>query len=426
MEKERLFSIQKMNKFYLFPFLVPIFCFCTKFFSEPMKYPTEEKNIKDVSEDNEHRFVFLYQMINSTSLIWGGLLYVVSYFRSKKENEDEDRKNLRRTFQKVLDEGKGVEDYKKNKLKSISIMIFMSLIITVYNIIKGYGTGHPQLEKRLYFLFFFTLINLFLFKRQIYSHQKLSLLIGLIGMVCIFATFFLTDAHKNTYLWQFDVILFFGSIFYSLYLVLYKYLTNNMAMNPFLLILIIGIISTFFTIVGYIIYSLAKGKGFLYVNLFIPQGSYVYTNRLWLKIMMYTIINTILQVLIFLVVYFFSPEVFAISDIISHFMSFLQKCFEKKIKNPAQITVNVIAYIVIILASFIYNEILVCNFWGLNENTWKAIDLKANIDLNYIDDRCSESIGDDIEMVRSSSLNGASMFSPYTLLEDANNSFLTS
>ena len=37
-------------------------------------------------------------------------------------------------------------------------------------------------------------------------------------------------------------------------------------------------------------------------------------------------------------------------------------------------------YLIIAIGAFIYNEIIVCNFCKLNENTWKAIDNKGNID----------------------------------------------
>ena len=40
---------------------------------------------------------------------------------------------------------------------------------------------------------------------------------------------------------------------------------------------------------------------------------------------------------------------------------------------------------IIAFASFIYNEIIVCNFYRLNENTWKAIDRKALKDM-YLED----------------------------------------
>ena len=58
MPEERLFSFQKMNKYFLMPFIIPITCFSTKFFSETMKTDDDEINIKNVTEDNIHTFVF--------------------------------------------------------------------------------------------------------------------------------------------------------------------------------------------------------------------------------------------------------------------------------------------------------------------------------------------------------------------------------
>ena len=75
--KQKLFSFQKMNKYFLMPFSVPIICFTTKFFSETMKTDGGNINIKDVSEDNTHTFVFLYQIIQSICLILGGLFYFI-------------------------------------------------------------------------------------------------------------------------------------------------------------------------------------------------------------------------------------------------------------------------------------------------------------------------------------------------------------
>ena len=109
---------------------------------------------------------------------------------------------------------------------------------------------------------------------------------------------------------------------------------------------------------------------------------------------MYFLINALLQVLIYLVCYYFSPEVFAISDIISPFLSFIVKIFEGSSSNVVNIIFNCIGYLIIIFASFIYNEIIVCNFWHLNENTWKAIVKKANADYDGSLDRLSSfSIG---------------------------------
>ena len=391
-KKECLFNINRMNKYYLLPFLVPLVCYSTKFFSEPMKMKNGEiKYVEKVTEENCHTFVFLYQMINSTSLIFGGLLYFVTIIRTKTDNKANIGNIIGgRTFSDNL-----IIRKKPNRLLEYSIIIFMSIIITMYNVLKGYGTKHPTLEKRLYFLFFFCLINIFMFKKPIYSHQKFSLGIGFIGMAIIFTVFFFyLDYARYEYIY--DVLLFFGSFLYSLYLVLVKYMAEKKYYSPFLLLLLIGTFSTVITVIGYMIYSFVTVNDLRYVtNIFhCRDDMYVCFGNYYDKIICYFLINAVLQVLIFLVCYYFSPEVFAISDIISPYLSFISKVIEKKNNDILNIILNSVGYIIIILCSFVYNEIIVCNFCGLNENTWKAIDQKAKEDYMGMLNRDSNSIGD--------------------------------
>lgn len=150
-KKECLFSINRMNKYYLLPFLVPLVCYSTKFFSEPMKMKNGEiKYVENVTEENCHTFVFLYQMINSTSLIFGGLLYFVTIIRTKTDNKANIGNIIgARTYSDNL-----IIRKKPNRLLEFSIIIFMSIIITMYNVLKGYGTKHSTLEKKIIFPIF--------------------------------------------------------------------------------------------------------------------------------------------------------------------------------------------------------------------------------------------------------------------------------
>ena len=262
-KKECLFSCNRMNKYYLLPFLVPLVCYSTKFFSEPMKMNDGKiSNVNDVSLENCHTFVFLYQMINSTSLIFGGLLYFVSIIRTKTDNKANIGVSL--TIDTNLSENLQPRR-KPSRIFNYLIILFMSIIITMYNILKGYGTKHPTLEKRLYFLFFFCLINVFIFKKQIFSHQKFALGIGAVGMAIIFTIFFVY-LKFDTYEYIYDVLLFFGSFLYSLYLVLVKYMSEKKFYSPFLLLLLIGTLSTILTVIGYIIYSAATVGDLRYVT----------------------------------------------------------------------------------------------------------------------------------------------------------------
>ena len=374
-EKESLFSFNRMNKYYLFPFLVPIVCFNTKWFSEPMKVNDGKVKIDNVSDENCHTYVFLYQMINSTSIIFAGLLYFVSYVRTKTDN----KANIGNLFiERTFSNSSFLLRKKNSKIKDYILIFLMSLMITSYNILKGYQAKHPALEKRLYFLFFFTLINVFLFKKQIYSHQQFALGIALVGMIMIFTIFFVYQDYSK-YQYIYDILLFFGSLIYSLYLVFVKYLSETRSYSPFYLLFIVGIISTVLTVIAYIIYSVITVGDLTYIsNLFhCRDDMYVCFGNFYDYIIYYFLINAVLQMLIFLVCYYFSPEVFAISDIISPFMSFIYSTIKNKDTIIARIVVNSLGYIIIMIGSFIYNEIIVCNFWGLNNNTWKAIMQKG-------------------------------------------------
>ena len=406
-KKECPFSLNKMNKYYLLPFLVPIVCYCTKFCSDPLKNNRGTiSNVNDVSNENLHTYVFLYQMINSTSIIFSGLLYFISIIRRQTDN----KANIG-----TLSERSNSSDYsfmakkKPNRLLEYSIICFMSIIITLYNVLKGYGTGHKTLEKRLYFLFFFCLINIFLFKKPFYRHQKFALAIAFVGMVMIFALFFIY-LNKSNYDYIYDVLLFFGSFLYSLYLVLVKYMSENKGYSPFLLLFLIGIISTAATVVGFLILSHVRLGNINYVsNIFHCRPDiFVCFGNLYGYIIGYFLINAVLQILIFLVCYYFSPEVFAISDIISPFLSCITNIAKGKEKFVVKMVFDIIGYIIITIGSFIYNEIIVCNFWDLNKNTWKSIVKKANDDyLGRVTD-VSDSIADDdcdIEMTSSKSRN---------------------
>mgnify|MGYP006916146595 FL=1 len=408
MSGQKLFSFQKMNKYFLMPFFVPIICFSTKFFSEAMKLNDDEIDIKDVSVDNTHTFVFLYQIIQSISLILGGLYYFIQHkqLKSKKVeiNAENDDKNSEISNDEVMDDKLNIKfvsrvntettmigpKTKKIITKERLIIIIMPLFWIAYNLGIAYAVGYPQLEKRLYFLFFFTLINIYIFKKPIFRHQKLALIITLIGAIPIYIAFGLfldTEIYNILY----DIFLFIGSFCYSLFLVSIKYITQNKGTSVFLLLLYQGTLSFIYTLIIYIIISLImKGELTYITNIFhCDENNYICFSFYYFKIIMYIIFNTTLQTLIFFVVYIFSPELFAISDIFSPLFSLIAKWIKFGEANGIKVFLYVLGYLIIAFGSFIYNEFIILNFCKLNENTWKSIynkaaDESSSINRNYL------------------------------------------
>ena len=416
MPKKKLFSLQKMNKYFLFPFFVPIICFSTKFFSETMKTDEETIDIRDVTEDNSNTFVFLYLIIQSICLILGGLLYCIQVRYSKSEkslvineknnSQQESTHNSLASVDKSTEKSGCCEEesnsdintskddivntitkkYDSLNYKKLIIIISIPLLLTLYNLGKAYAVGYPKLEKRIYFLYFITLINIFLFKKKLYRHQKLSLIITFIGAIFLYISFglyFNSDKYNIIY----DIDLFIGSFFYSLYLVAFKYLTDNKGISVFLLLLYQGILCFVYTIIIFIIISLYRKGDLTYiVNIFhCHENNYICFSHFYKNIIIYIVLNTFLQTFIFLVVYIFSPELFAISDIFSPLFSFIANCIQGKEKEGVKIFLTVFGDLIIAFGAFIYNEIIICNFCGLNENTWKTIDKKAVDDYSGTD-----------------------------------------
>ena len=264
--KCNLFSFQKLNKYFLFPFFISIICFGTKFFSETMKTDGNNIPIEKVTIDNTNTFVFLYQIIQSICLILGGLSYFIVLYKLKSSNtnsttingtknndDNNDSKyniSIKSTETKISEKYlvNNIDNYRKRDWKKNLIVIFMPFFLILYNMSIAYGVKHPQLEKRVYFLLFITLINVFIFKKQIYRHQKLALIITVIGIIPIYTSFFV---YLNTKIYKifFDIFLFIGSFCYSVYLVFIKYLTLKKEMSVFQLLLYQGILCTIYTLI---------------------------------------------------------------------------------------------------------------------------------------------------------------------------------
>lgn len=405
-DNKKLFSFAKWSNYYLFPLLTPVICFSTKFFLNPM---AEKNNIQKIQQESNwshfwekeiESFVFFYTLIGNSTHIIAGLLYFVSSNNSKSEIEQE-RKSLNNNSGDITESesrtlvslpialGPSRKQIIKNRLKIFGILLLMSIILTLYTIVKGYALMATTIEKRIYFLFFISILNIPILKIPIYIHQKLSLGIAFLGLSFLIIAFVTSNKY---FCIDIDILLLVGSIFYSLYLVLAKYLTQN-HISPFLCLLLIGILSTFFDILGFMIYSIVRYGDLSCLYDSIISDKFDFDISYYFLTIGYFVDMTVLQVFIMLTVYYYSPALFALSDIISPLFSWLQKCFQStnQIKEGRKVTYylfNSLGYLVILVGAIIYNELIICNFWGLNQYTKEFIDKRGKKEV--IEDGCIE------------------------------------
>ena len=376
-KKKKLFSFAKLNKYFIFPFLSPIFCFLGNFFLE-LIYNDEGINNKE----------FLIAIITSLSYIGGGILYFISWIRTRtEESRDEALEHLERkernpsSIRYIYNDG-----LKKNKLHIFFILLIMSILLVFSTVASIYALEKNVFEERLYFLFFIPLFSKIILKLDIFSHQILSLLIAFIGLILLFIPVILIIEKDDILI---NILIFVSSIGFSLVLVLCRLLTQNYYMSPYLCILFIGIYSTLITLIGYIIYSLIKYHSLSYIiDTFNFKNIELDGTMLGLYCFLSLFFASILQILSILVIYYFSPTLFAVTDIISPFLSWIVYCIQNG-ESGRNIAFNCIGYFVVFFSSLIYNEIIICNFYGLNENVKKCIEERQKEEL--IEIRMSES-----------------------------------
>ena len=365
-KKECFISFAKINKYYLFPFLAPIFCMTSNYL------------LHLINKENYHNIEFTLALFVNFAYILGGSLYFITYIREKTE---ETKNNAivyqeRKTINLIYKEDKP----NKSKTKIFFILLFMSLLLATYIIIYTFSNHKNLVEKRLYYLFFISIFSKFILKSEIYRHQVLSLSISFIGLIILFFPAIKKIGKKDIIM---NICNVFSAIFYSIFLVLIKYLTHKYYVSPLFCLLSVGLFSLIITFIAFIIYSLIKKDDFSLLTKNFQFSENKKDKKLYIYGTLSLFFSALLQIFSFLVVYYFSPILLAITDIISPMLSWILISIQEG-ETSSNIIFNTIGYFLELIAAFIYNEIIICNFFQLNKYTKKYIVQRQNEEFNSI------------------------------------------
>jgi hypothetical protein len=357
-DKECLFSFGKINKYFIFPFLCPIICmFCNYLI------------ISIIQEFHlENKQFFLSTFVNST-YIGGGLVYFISWIRTKTEETrdivqiDSERKS---SFVKYIYNEGGIQT---DKFKIFLLLLYLSFLLAIFDVVDVYALGRNTFEERLYFLFFIPLFSKLTLKISIFKHQILSIFIGSIGLILLFIPVILVIEKEDTII---NVCMFVSSIGYSNFLVLLKYLMNRFYFSPYLCLFFLGIFSIILNTIGFMIVSLLK-----YQNLSLIIDNFTFENidspvKLILYLCATFISASFLQIFSNLVIYYFSPILLMVTDSISPMLLWIFLILPEE-EKAINIVFNASGYLISLISSLIYNEIIILNFCGFNKYTKKYI-----------------------------------------------------
>ena len=282
---------------------------------------------------------------------------------------------------------------KTNLLKEWILIIFVAFLSVLFEIFSVFSAKprYHIFQERLYFILFIPLFSKLILKENLFRHHYLSLLIAISGFILLFIPVCLKINVEDIVP---NVINFLGAVCYSLFLALIKHLIYAYMISPFKLCFIFGSIGLGFIFFGYLFYTLIKYHDFTYFKESL-DFSYV-DNKLALSLYLIAtlIFATILQFFTLLVIFYFSPILLMVTDIISPLFFWVAVTIEYPVtREYPKIILEPIGYVIVLFASLIYNEIIIFNFCGLNKDTKIFIEerlykeskdlLKTENDLKY-------------------------------------------
>ena len=386
-QKECLFSLAKINSYYLFPFLAPIFCCSANYFIHSIQ-----------NENNNMELQCLLTIYIDFTYLCGGLLYFFSSIRKKTE-ETRDKEIVYRGRATSAVKYIFNDASQKNKIKKLLLLILISILISLSTISNLYLSKYTLFEKRLYFLFFIAILSKYILENDIYKHQILSMCIAFIGLILLFIPVLLKIQIEDIFG---NIVNFLSAFAYSLFLVLIRYLTHNYYFSPLLCLLFIGIFSSIFSFIGFSIYSLIE-----YHDFSVIKNSFDFSqNKMGIKFYIYLIaglfFGTGLQIFTNFVIYYFNPILLTVTDSISPMLSWILTILQDGPDKEGNfnLAIKSTGFFIQLVAGLIYNEIIICNFCGFNTYTKKCLQERQNeelISLKLSESSCQSEKNDGIK-----------------------------
>ena len=148
-KKECLFSFGKINKYFIIPFLCPIFCFLANyFFRLYTKIPYENSMDENSIHNKVRKKLYFLSSIFSLTYLGGGLLYFIAYIRTKTEAPKKSTVSSSSSITYIYNDS--IEQ--NNVLKIFSLLFIISLLISFAIICNLLVFNQKLFERRLYYL----------------------------------------------------------------------------------------------------------------------------------------------------------------------------------------------------------------------------------------------------------------------------------
>ena len=280
-------------------------------------------------------------------------------------------KRKRNTFNQI------VENNQKNKEKRIKgkflYLFILTLIYLVPTFLEAYTIEYINFNFKastylFYIIFFYILFSRIILHLQIHKHQLLSIIIIILCMPILLIFYFTNGKEKKNLLFSSLFLLFTGS-FYSLFNILEKRYYNKYMDSPYHFMYIIGLISLLILIPYEILTLIVFGENTVFNGiLYQIKSNFNKYSYLYPLLLIGDILVSFLRVAgIHLSFYFLPPCHFIISESLSQIISTIINSSIKEYSMNIQIIIYIL-YVIIVISSLIYNEVIIINIGDLSVN----------------------------------------------------------
>ena len=195
-----LITFAKINKYFLIPFLCPVFCMMANYCIGKF----DKQKIMNKAE-------FILPVYVILSYVAAGTPYFISKFNQKVEGGKEViiyRERIPHNIKYIYNKG-----FKQNLIKKYALIIFLSLLIVAFELLSSHSRGYKLFQERLYFMFLIPIFSKFILKDDIFKHQYFSLLIAILGSIFLIVPVGLKLAEEDIVP---NIQKFFSAVAYSL------------------------------------------------------------------------------------------------------------------------------------------------------------------------------------------------------------------
>lgn len=371
-KKEPIIIFSKLNKYFFFPFLIPITTFGSNYFCSEILRSGAVKKVEF--------FIVIYIEL---ALIIGGLLQFIpclKYNMNKGKESSIKLENNKNSIEYIYNQGITI-----NTKKLMLFMVLLSLIFVFYELISSIFIYNKMIETNLYFLYFIPLFNKFILKENIYKHHILSLISSSLGTILVLIPMCMPITNDDIVP---NILNLISGVLFSLYSTLIKYVIEEYYLSPFKISFLMGLISIVVSCFGFVIYSLIKYHDFSYFNDIFDFSEVENKIQIGLCFIPFFIFLTILEELTFITLFYFSPILIGLTNMMTPVLLWIKIKIEDGYET-IDLIMTPIGYLIILFSSIIYNELIILNFCGLGKNTKKIINrriTKEIIELNEIKD----------------------------------------